>query len=714
MAFKDLTLQHSYSSENDDLLHDFYLPVLKEATTYRRITGYFSSSSFAAAADGMACLIGQNRGRLQYIINVQLSAKDYEAINQGLANPEEIIANRFLADLGSLSDACVSDHARVLGWLIASGILEIRVGYVEEERIGHVAEKGVGYIAGTSSLSPILHQKVGIFTDGEGTVISFSGSNNESARGWIYNSEKFKVFMSWEPSSAPYIQRDVEDFENLWNNRSPKTKVIPFPEAVKAHLIERAPCNEEDFKTTLESLRKHRLKKGIELREYQNDAIRAWFDKGGQGIFEMATGTGKTFTAIGALQELLGREKRLIAVISCPFLHLCTQWEHSLKKMGVDLPILFASSLDSKWKDKVYDKILDNRLGRAPQFIILTTHDTASSQKFIELLGEARSPLMLIGDEVHGMGSTTHLEALQPMYRYRLGLSATPERYFDEIGSDKLKDFFHGVVYEFNLNRAINEINPDTGESYLVPYDYFPIFVELTDEEYERYQEISVTIARILGKKNRTKTDERSLEQKMRERADIIKNCTTKFPAFGKLLHELKETDALLHTLIYCSPQQIDIVQGMITEEGGIIQHKFTFEEDAVRKQPKYGNMTQREHLLDFFDKGVYHVLVAIRCLDEGVDVPSTQHAILMCSSGNPKEYIQRRGRVLRRYPGKEKATIYDITALPSYVLSPDSTESIRNMVKTQLARLEEFAVDAMNEFEVKTMIYKVRERYGI
>jgi len=265
MAFRDLPLQHSYSSENDNLLDEFYLPVLKEATIYRRITGYFSSSSFAAAADGLAYLVSQNGGRLQYIINVQLPTNDYEAINLGYANPEEVIAKRFLTDLDSLSEACMSDHAQVLGWLIATGILEIRVGYVGEQTPGGVTDIGIEY-GETRPGSAILHQKVGILTDKLGDVISFSGSNNESAQGWLYNSEKFKVFMSWEPSSEPYIQRDIEDFEELWQNRSPKTKVIPFPEAVRARLIEKAPHDAQSLKAVLDSIRAQRAKRSIGLR----------------------------------------------------------------------------------------------------------------------------------------------------------------------------------------------------------------------------------------------------------------------------------------------------------------------------------------------------------------------------------------------------------------------------------------------------------------
>ncbi len=648
----------------------------------------------------MAYFVARNEGRLEYIINIQLSPEDYEMIEKGTKNAEDLISQRMIQDIDSLYDAYAHDHVRMLGWLIAQNVLEIRVGYITE----------------ANSPTAILHQKTGIMIDKNGDILTFNGSNNESAQGWMYNSEKFKVFMNWESNSNPYIQQDLDDFDELWSDRAKKTKVIPFPDAVKAHLIKMAPQTKGELTTVLQRLgvsSPSPVPKMV-LREYQNDAIQAWFENDCQGIFEMATGTGKTFTALGALQELSHREKRLIVVISCPYLHLCNQWKQSIEKMGIELPLVFASSIDLKWKDKLYEKILDNLLKKVHQFIILTTHDTASSPKFIDLLKKAGSPLCLIGDEVHGMGSTTHLEALQPFYQYRLGLSATPERYFDEIGSDRLIQFFNNIIYEFSLHRAINEINPDTGKSFLVPYEYHPIIIELTNEDMENYSKLSGRIALLSHKKNRTKADEHNLEQKLRERADIVKNCTTKYPAFSQLIHELKQKEALRHTLIYCSPQQIQIVQGLIKDEKGILQHKFTFEEDAIQKKAKYNNMTEREFLLDNFDKGVYNVLVAIRCLDEGVDVPSTEKAILMCSSGNPKEYIQRRGRVLRRYPGKEKAVIYDFTALPNTVLSPNTVEAAQKMVESQLNRLEEFANDAMNKDEVQIVINQIRERYGL
>jgi superfamily II DNA or RNA helicase len=707
MSFQNLQLKHSYSSENDNLVDDFYIPVLNEAQVYRRVTGYFSSSSLFIAARGFSEFIKKG-GRFQFILNIQLSDEDYEQIEKGIKSPEDIIQSRFLSDLSDLEDECKKNHAKVIGWLISNNQMEIKIGFIEKKVVGH----------------EILHQKLGILEDPENNIITFVGSNNESKSGWLHNSEKFKVFFSWEKNYQDSIVEDITEFNDLWNNRAKKTRVIPFPEAVKQDLIkiykkEFYPL--EDLLLAVDGVCEtdHANGYGTKkqspiLRQYQHDAIDAWFANNCQGIFEMATGTGKTFTAIGALQELLKREKKLVTIICSPFLHLTTQWEQNIRQMGVDLPIIYASSMDPKWRDKCTDKILDNRLGKLPYFIILATHDTISSEKFIEITDDIKSPVLIIADEVHGMGSVERINGLIDKYQYRLGLSATPHRYFDELGTKKLLKYFDKSVYEFNLHRAINEINPATNESYLVPYDYHIIFAELNSDEMERYAAISRQIAILFSKKHRTRDEELLLEKRLRDRQDVLKNAGEKYPLFEDLINQLKKEGEISHTLVYCSPHQIEPVQDIIRQSGKIVQHKFTSGEDATRHQERYSNMTEREYLLHNFDKGIYNILVAIKCLDEGVDVPSTRNAILMCSSGNPKEYIQRRGRVLRRFPGKNKAVIYDFTAVPNFKDSRLNPETEQKIFDSQMKRLAEFAKDAMNESDILRQLFEEKKKYGV
>jgi len=228
----------------------------------------------------------------------------------------------------------------------------------------------------------------------------------------------------------------------------------------------------------------------------------------------------------------------------------------------------------------------------------------------------------------------------------------------------------------------------------------------------DAYSILSGQIAILCNKKNKSKSERLTLEQKLRERQDILKNTCTKYPAFKELISELTKDNSIKQTLVYCSPQQIETVQQLLRNQRGIVQHRFTSKEDATRRQEKHCGLTEREYLLDKFAKGDYDVLVAIRCLDEGVDVPATRNAILMCSSGNPKEYIQRRGRVLRRAPGKKKAVIYDITAVPT-TIDGRYVNVDTKMLESQLKRLEEFAADAMNQGDVEREIFRIRRRYS-
>lgn len=708
MSLKDLELKHSYSSEKDHILHDFYIPVLTEGMIYKRITGYFSSKSFALAACGFSKFV-QNNGKMKFIMNIQLSDEDYEQIDKGLTSPEQIIEGHFLEDLDNLEDECIKNSAKVLGWLISNKYLELKIGYIKDRYFGNA----------------ILHQKTGIVEDFEQNIIAFSGSNNESASGWGYNSEKFKVFFSWLNGNEVFVNQDVEDFDELWNNKGQKTKVIDFPEAAENKLISIIFNEDNDIADLIKKV-EHDVypektkfispisENEVRLREYQIEAIDEWFSNDCRGIFEMATGTGKTYTALSALKKLLEREQQLIVIISVPFLHLSEQWKESINNLQIEIPILYASSAQPKWKDKLADKILDNCLGKNDQFIVLTTHDSFYSDKFTQLIEEVTCPLLLIGDEVHGMGSVNRISGLIDNYDYRLGLSATPDRYFDELGTTKLLEFFGKTVYSFDLHRALTEINPDNGETYLVPYEYKPIFVELTVEEMDDYAVVSKQIAMLFSKDNRSRKEQLLLEQRLRERQDILKNAERKYGVFSDLIQKLNEEKCIDHTLVYCSPAQIKEAQEIIRQKDFIVQHKFTSGEDAVKKQLKYGGRTEREYLLHNFDAGEYQVLVAIKCLDEGVDVPSIKKAILMSSSGNPKEYIQRRGRVLRRYPGKEKAVIYDITALPNYDEYVINHDTEKSMIESQLKRIVEFAKDALNEDEVETEIFNIKVKYNI
>ena len=702
MSLKNIHLKRAYSSDFDDILHEFYIPALAQSVHYDRLAGLFSSTSLAIAAKGILGLI-RNGGSMRLIVSPKLSKKDIEVIVTAYASPEKFIEKRMLSELERLEDKFVRNHIFALGWMVANKKLEIKVALVYDD---------YGKLMSSDDIERcgIFHQKVGILKDSEENIVTFSGSINETATGWLKNIEEFKVFRSWIPSEEEYVNADIIKFNMLWDNKSPKVKVIEVPYAVKKKLIEIAPSDIE--KIDLETLYGYtKTKRKIRLFRHQEEAVEAWQKNNMKGIFEMATGTGKTFAALGCLEKALNKHKQLATIISCPYQHLIQQWKREINKFGIKYDnLIIADSSNPLWKDHLVDSLIDIQLGYKSHVIILTTHSTFSSEKFTNIIRHHKNgtPLFLIADEVHGLGAQKWRVGLLDEYDLRLGLSATPKRWFDTAGTLILYEFFDDVVYEFGIEKAINTINPLTGKTYLVPYRYRPKFISLTRRELEEYIDKTKAIARRYYKTKNDYEKDRILEILLFKRSDIIKNAERKYEALIEILDELG--DKVKWTLIYCSPAQLRTVM-QILKEKRLRAHRFTMKEGTI-PQRKFGGLTEREYILKNFAEQRYDVLVAIKCLDEGVDVPPARVAILMASSGNPREYIQRIGRVIRQYPGKKEATIYDIIVVPSLSdLPPELEEIERKIFKNELRRYIEIAKTAVNNSEALDLIYKAIER---
>lgn len=704
MSLKDLALKKSYDSDSDDILNDFYILALSQSVTYKRLAGFFSSSALAVAARGISKLIS-NGGHMKLIASAKLRKSDIEAIREAYENPEKVIEKMVLEDLENLEDKFVEDHVRALGWMVAKKKLEIKIAIVYGEDELPLDEKSI-------EKQGIFHQKVGIFEDERGNQISFSGSDNESASAWQSNIEEFKVFRSWMEAEKEYLDADCKKFEKFWMGRPKKTKVIDVPSAVKRKLIEIAPDNVEVLHLDRWSKKRDEIwKKPVELWDKQKEAVNSWLTHGGKGIFEMATGTGKTFAALGALEKTLEREKKLVVVIACPLIHLAKQWAREIEKFGIYCDTIIADSSNPNWKNKLADHLLDIENGINEKLIVLTTHATFPTNDFRKIIIKAMEKLFLVVDEVHGIGAPKGKEGLIEEYIFRLGLSATPKRWFDLEGTEALFKYFGDVVFEFSLKEAINNVNPDTGKAYLTPYEYKPYFVELTEEELQKYEEETAKIAKAYYRSRDEKGREEWFSLLCIKRQNIVKNATNKYTAFKKILDEIGEVK---YCLVYCSPQQIDRVQKILNEKN-IIQHKFTMVE-STKPEDKYGGLSERQFLLQKFSEGTYQALVAMKCLDQGVDIPPARIAIMLSNSGNPREYIQRRGRVLRPFPGKEKAIIYDIIVIPtlSINVSEDFLELERKILVKELKRYKEFAYVASNCLECLDKIDDIEEKYKV
>jgi len=679
LSFRDLNLQISYDSDSDDVLNEFYIPVLSRAKRYNRLAGFFTSSALAVAAKGIAQFI-QNNGKMKIIVGAKLQKADVQAILDGKENTEKILSAVMLKDFENIADEIAEDHVKALAWLVAKRDLEIKVAVLFDNR-------GQPIDFETASQIGLFHQKIGVLEDNQGNFLSFSGSINETASAWLNNVEEFKIFRSWVDGELAHLQSDTQKFDKYWYGQTERLRIYEIPMAVKQKLIDIAPID-------IKSLKKICGNSLPSLRDYQKDAINAWLSNSGRGILEMATATGKTFTALGCLIKLLQEKKKMVVVITCPFIHLTAQWKENLATFNIK-GVIEAFSNSTVWSNELANKIFDFNNDCLDNIVIITTHDTFSSSKFINQVGSVTGEKILIADEVHGLGSLERQKGLLEDYQYRLGLSATPSRWFDEDGTQTLITYFDKTVYQFPLEKAI-----ECG--FLTKYEYYPIFVELDAEEMEQYRKITKSIAiQLQQEKNKAKRNE--LADLFRfQRQNIIINASQKYNALSGILDKLTDLD---HCLIYCSDQQISEVQNELNRRG-IIQHKFTCEE----------SLNERTTLLQSFDQGNHRVLVAMKCLDEGVDVPSTKTAILMASSTNPREFIQRRGRVLRLYPGKSKSTIYDIIVVPDI---SEQTDPIffgleTGIMNKEINRYIEFARLAINSGEAYAKLVPIAAKYHI
>jgi superfamily II DNA or RNA helicase len=701
MSLRSLNLKKAYSSDFDDILHDFYIPALEVSIEYDRLAGFFTSSSLAIAARGISGLI-KNNGVMKLIVSPKLNKDDLKVILESHRDPQKYIEKKMLEELENLEDEFVKDHIYALGWMVANKKLEIKVAIVHNCEGRLLTSEDV-------ENSGLFHQKVGILKDSEGSIVTFSGSMNETARGWLENIEEFKVFRSWEQSEEEYVKTDILKFNRFWNSQSLRVKTIDVPLAVKEKLIEIAPKDIEEI--DLHKWYMLKKKKKVKLFKHQEEAVRAWILNGMRGIFEMATGTGKTYAALGCLHSLLKSNPKLVTVITTPYQHLVQQWKREINKFGIEFDdLIIADSSNPNWKNLLIDSMIDVYLSYKNNIIILVTHRTFASDDFVKIIQSNKydSSFFLIADEVHNIGAKKSRKGLIDEYDLRLGLSATPKRWFDTVGTEILYDYFGGVVYEFGLEQAIIQENPATGETYLVPYRYIPKFISLNNEELENYIEKSRAIAMKLNKIKDEVEKDILLENLLFKRADIVKNAVAKYKELENILEEIPSP--IKWTIIYCSPEQIDVVM-KILNKSGLIAHRFTMDEGTTPSE-RYGGISERDYILNKFAEGKYQILVAMKCLDEGVDIPPARTAILMASSGNPREYIQRIGRIIRRYKNKIEATIYDIVVVPSFNGLPTELKEIEwNIFEKELRRYEEIAKIALNNAEALRSIFKIKNR---
>lgn len=711
MSFKNLTLKNEYRSFEDNMVEDFYIPILNESIRYDRAVGYFSSTALIEITKGLSNFI-KNNGKIRIIASPKLSDEDIEAIRYGYKTKDEVVTSNVLSSFEKEFNIFEKKRLNLLAHLISKDILDIKIALIEDNN-------GIG----------IFHDKMGIVEDKEGNLIAFSGSLNETANAFSHNYESIDIFRSWT-YERERVESKYNTFKNIWNNTAKNITTMEFPEVVHEKLQS---YKIEEFDLDIDKVESYLLAREIEertridgpllpsnitLRDYQTKAIESWKNYGYQGIFNMATGTGKTITGLAAASHLAKViDHKLAIVIVCPYQHLVDQWVEDIELFNMKPIIGHSASKQKKWKDRFRVAVESYNLEISNHFCFVTTNATFSSTFVQKELRTIERNLLLIVDEAHNFGADHLNSKLIPNAKYRLALSATIYRHNDEEGTESLFAYFGNICIEYTLKMAIQN-------DMLTPYYYYPIPVFLNEEELHEFRELTKKIGSMIRKDRfgRVKLSE-SAKMLLLKRAKIIAGASEKITALEKIIKNYSDKS---HILVYCGAttitdpnyvegksdedekRQIDIVVNLLGNKLNMKVSKFTSEESA----------SEREVLKESFDKGEHlQALVAIRCLDEGVNIPSIKTAFILASSTNPKEYIQRRGRVLRKFKGKKFAEIYDFITLPiPFNQLSDFTDeeilSLRSLPFREIERMQDFASVAENSSVADDLINTIRENY--
>lgn len=695
-AFTDHAWKPSYRTGRDDLADDFYAPAMARATRIDRTSGYFRSTVFALLYDPLQGFLERN-GCISVLCSPYLSPDDTETFqallrqrNDGEEALNEFSRQAFLNDVVALFNASHGDwHQKILGGMLRHGFLDIRIG---------VLRAGNG----------LFHEKLGIFHDAHGHRLSFKGSVNETFSGWGLqgNIESIDAFYCWLPEDAPRVDDHYQDFLDVWEGRYQKVNTLTLGEAIDGAILENAPDDPDEVRGLLARYQSHRAERGARIAgvqhlapapadhddtslpdsqdqwpsgrvaaPHQAEAIKAWYETGRQGIFEHATGSGKTFTALHIIRDHLRQQGVVLIVV--PSTLLMKGW---FEELSLELPhahVVRIGGGHNRWRSPGDLEWRMQRPSAKRPLVMLATMQTAAKRMFRDRLRRLDN-LLLVADEVHQSGSELHRQILNLKMGARLGLSATPERFGDPDGTAILMHYFNGIVgTPFTLSDAMTA-------GRLTQYHYHPVTLSLNAEEADEWEVLTEQLRQAIQRGPRDDNGKPQDNQRTRllkiQRSRIAKKAAAKVHIARDIIEEHYEPGQ--HWLVYCEDQaQLGDVAAAIADTG-------------VSPWVYYSDMEgDPDATLAAFRRNS-GIIVSIRCLDEGVDIPEISHAIILASSQNPRQFIQRRGRVLRRSPGKYRAYIWDALVLP-----PDTVNDIHgSLTRSELLRAIEFAEHAADQ----------------
>jgi superfamily II DNA or RNA helicase len=705
MSLKNIeNIKYKYRNKHDDVVSEFYNPCLVNSKTYKRAVGYFSSSILANIAIGLTSYLKPGH-KIQLLISPELSKNDFEVI-KAASFSDQTIQDQLTNKLNFSTDVIDTSRYSLLYHLIKMNILEIRFALVKDY------EK-----------TAIYHEKIGIFLDELNNAVVFIGSSNETENAIIRNYESFYTFKSWDTNQNEQCKEEIDHFNSLWEGSDPFIKTLDVSKAIEQKIVKFSEIDplfyDKNFNSSNGSIILEDptplIKPHIKLKNYQSTAIDNFVANNYRGIFSMSTGSGKTFTASGAIVRTFENKKKLFVVIVAPFLHLVDQWEDELENFNI-VPMKIYGSKES-WLKKLYRKTTQFNLGLINFFSIVVTNKTFTDLDFQKFLSEVQDSTMLIVDEAHNFGSSKLLNSLNQNIPYRLALSATIERHNDQDGTKGLYDYFGKIVIEYDLKQAILD-------GVLTNYYYYPIVINFTDIELSKYLELTEKISKLYAIYGTENGSNRNLEidKLLLKRSRIVAGAEEKLKKLFEIIEKQYSKDNNL--LIYCGAlkygdletynfdedvKQIDYVQKQLGSLLGMKVSKFTAEESKE----------ERKQIINSYKLNDLQALVAIKCLDEGVNIPAIKTAFILASSTNPRQYIQRRGRLLRIFKGKEFAYIYDFITLtrPLEELEKLDSKTLKKesgLIINEMKRIREFSQIAINSSDSLILTSKLQSLYKL
>ena len=711
----------------------FFDDGLKNSTEFDLKLGYFSSAAISVLAEGFATFISRG-GYMRLIINHIVSKKDKEAITNGVMG--NVIDCSDLSNFQYLKttfNEYQEQFFRCLAYMISQKRIDIRI-------IKPRGQKG------------IAHTKSGQFRDGD-SITAFTGSANFTISGLFNNIEEIKIDRS--DSVDRMVQKRIEkqrkDFDAIMSGDKKGIDYLSPKDLVEAISTNYGDSDIEELLDVEKKLREVKKQHDIvaisvhediapsipkfpydKPREYQQLAFENWKNNNQQGLFAMATGTGKTITSLNCLLEIYNRNGYYKAIILVPTITLVNQWEKECWKFNFG-NIIKVYSKNTEWRSKIELLMMTEKYRKPSEptqnFIIISTYASFARENVFSILNSfERTKVLLIADEAHNMGSPSILKRLGTInYLRRIGLSATPERQFDDNTNKKLYRFFGAeekFTFEYSMEEAIKK-------GVLCKYYYYPHLVKLTDEEMANYIELSEKISKYFNYNSGLfdKKDE-ILMGLLLARKRIIHKAANKLGAFKKIIEERYERNGnLKYSLIYVpegnkpdyfSDSDIFDKSEQVADDL-VSDHLIDVYTEAVMKIDKYitvrkfvSGQKDRDAILADFAKGRLQVLISMKCLDEGVDVPRSELAIFCASTGNPRQFIQRRGRVLRTHPDKYMAEIHDLVVAPEVSTTSSSYKMEQSLLKGELMRVKNFSMLSENPSYSQMELKSVMEHYGL